>query len=244
MTLPRAYPNQEAIPENMRGAYIQQGNEYVLDQLAADHPLVTSFNKKKTAETQWAGEKAALEAKAVPNGSRIIPLDDFRILEEIKKLNLPSAEITARVTEFPNLQQQVNTAKLEQSYAKAAELLKYDNPKAFIAAARNAKLNIDFQTETVDGKAIETPVVITTVDGKEVKTKWSDHLAKDIDLQLLEPAFKIKPKQETVNTDVGTGSRPTPQQQSAGSGNGATTTGAGQPQTPSFPFVSEGDVKW
>lgn len=231
--LNKSYASQEAIPENLRGAYIQKGSEWVLDDLSQDHPVVThnkqlqtELSTEKGKVTRLTNEKTALEGNVLPAGHKAVPEADAELIDVVKPHGDKKA-VKTLLDEHATLKEEKAQREAEGALKKAAELAGYDNPAAFVAAAQAQKLAVTFKEETVDGKKVEKPFV-----GDKPLTEFVEATPG---LKALEIAFKTKPVVTAPTTEGGSGNRP-----AAAGANG--DKGGGDKQT--YRFQEPGDVKW
>jgi len=233
--LQKSYPNQEAIPENLRGAYIQKGGEWVLDDLSQDHPLVVNheavkkdLSTEKGKVTKLTNEKAELEKNVLPAGTRAVPEADAELIEVVRPLGDKKA-VKAVIDEHGELKREKQGREQDELYERAAKDLGYENVASFKAVAKALKLDIKFKPEKVDGKEVERPYV-----GDK---SLADHIAAVPELKDAEPVFRTRPQEAPPSTEAGSGTRPAPTyKDKTGAGGGG--------QQPSYRFQESGDVKW
>jgi hypothetical protein len=231
--LQKSYASQDQIPENLRGAYIQKGSEWVLDDLSDDHPVVTH---KKTLErdlstergkvTRLTNDKTELEKNVLPPGTKAVPEADAELVELVKPLGDKKA-VKAVLDEHKTLATEKQEREQDSLLERAAKELGYENVAAFRAVAKGLKLDIKFKPEKIDGKDVEKPYV-----GDK---SLADHIAATPELKDAEPVFKAKPQAPAPSTEGGSGNRPAPE--------GGGDKGGGDKQQ-TYRFQEPGDVKW
>lgn len=103
--LKNEYTNQADIPEGQRGAYVQKGDKWVLDDLENTHPLVVNSRTLKTekqhAETARANAErerddakdALSKVNVLQPGQRAVPKADAELVEVVKAEGVTTPDV-------------------------------------------------------------------------------------------------------------------------------------------------------
>lgn len=180
-----------APPEGLKDAYVQKGNEWVLDNLADDHPKMlenkTLIEEKRTAEAELNTLKANVgniererdeaKAKSLPNGYRSVLKADAEFLDKIKPLGKTVEEIQAMTTENEQYKTEKAQNAQKESLKRAFEFAEVKNPeKAFGLKATD---NLSIEWKTVDGK--QTPYFVSEKDGAKSETLFDKKFVLEAD---------------------------------------------------------------
>lgn len=233
--LKTSYDKQDDIPENLRGAYIQKDNKWVLDDLDNSHPVVTKRDELlrdnttlKSQNTRLQNDKASLEQNVLPAGHKAVPEADAELIEVVKPLGDKKA-VTALIDEHKTLKAKDESVEHGKSIKRALELAGFkateENVEAVKAISASLGIKPEFKEETIDGKKVEKPYVADKL--------FTDYVEATPALKALTSVLKGGTAPNPVNTEAGAGNRGT-----QGSGNG------GQTKTETYRFQSAGDVQW
>lgn len=120
--LKQSYNAESEIPENLKGAYVQKGSQWVLDDLSADHPVLvhnkTLLGEKATVEAQVVNlkteveaakaEAVAAKAKGLPHAHEAVPKADAELARVVKAAGITKPEeFTAMKDEHGTLKTKV-----------------------------------------------------------------------------------------------------------------------------------------
>jgi len=132
-----SYNAESEIPENMKGAYVARDGKFVLDDLADDHPVVTSkkdlLREKSTAVRKSEELQADLDnakTSSIPRGHVAVAKADAELLDKIKTHG-SGDEVVAKLTEHKTLKEETDKRKRDDSLREVAKLLSYE-PEAFV----------------------------------------------------------------------------------------------------------------
>lgn len=215
----------EEIPEALgRDNYRQGKDGKWYPQVTDDHPLVKKKNELLTTNTTLTADKVSLEGKVVPNGSRVVPLADFTLLENIKALGVPTDQIVTRIQKYPDLEKKEIEAARVTNYAEAAKFLKYPNVEAFSNTLKLAGVEVTFKDEAVAGSTDKVKVPYVG------EVRLADHINNTPDLKTFEPFFKVQPQAQAPRTEAGAGSRPNTTQPAGAGSSAGSSSGAGGSQ--------------
>lgn len=197
--LKQSYDSQDAIPENLRGAYVLSDGKWVLDSLPVDHPVVTKRDEllrenstQKGTITRLNNEKTALEGSVLPAGHVAVPTGDAQYAEKLKPLGT-AAEIESKLQAHDELKGKLESREKSDALRTIALESGYDPDK--IAALEDRFPVPSFKEVEVDGKKQQRPIFKTSIDGKEVERTFTEHLESDP---------KLKPLQESLKATAAT----------------------------------------
>lgn len=200
--LKQSYDSQDAIPENLRGAYVLSDGKWVLDSLPADHPIVSKRDEllrenstQKGTITRLNNEKTALEGNVLPAGHVAVPSADAQYAEKLKPLGT-AAEIESKLQAHDELKSKLESREKSDALRTIALESGYDPDK--IAALEDRFPVPSFKEVEVDGKKQRRPIFKTLIDGKEVERTFIEHLESDP---------KLKPLQDSLKAAQGNGTR-------------------------------------
>lgn len=175
--------------DDLKGAYVQKGDEWFLDALADDHPKIlenkTLIEEKRKAEAELDSMKANVgniererdeaKTKSLPAGHRAVSVADADLINAIKPLNLTKEAIASMATENEQFKAEraVNESKAVKS--KALKLAGVTDEETFFGMKQADTL--DFEFETIDGK--EKAFAVKEENGAKVKAEFNrDYLSK------------------------------------------------------------------
>ena len=185
------YSTLDAIPENLRGAYVATDGKFVLDKLKDSHPKMVEnknlIEEKRIAEssltaargeiTKLSNAKTLLENKALPDGYIAVKAEDAPIIEKFKAANVSLDDLTSAVKERDELRQEKQTRDEDLIFEAGGAAIKR-NPSALRDHAKANGLKIKRETSEADGKTIEKFSMVKTVDGKEESTPLTEYVEK------------------------------------------------------------------
>jgi hypothetical protein len=206
--LTTSYKTQEEIPENQRGAYVQSGNEWVLDTLANDHPIVVKRDEllsentaQKTRITKLTNEKDALSGTSLPAGHVALPEADAQIIEKVKPFGSVT-EVVTKLTEHKTLKEESETRQRDDHLRKVAKALNYE-PNAFVLLQNLPEFEIrgEGEAQTVVAKVKGNNNVVTEKPASEFMESSAQYAP-------LMPALKAQPLGVHVHGSVGNSGSP------------------------------------
>lgn len=177
--------------ENLRGAYVKEGEFWVLDKLSEDHPVVahnkTLVTEKSTVETELNTLKANIgniererdeaKQKTVPAGYRTVTKADAELLDAIKPLNLSKDELATLKTRAETAEASLAKRDEDELLAKVASATKRD-VESLKEHAIAKGLKFETKEETVDGKPVTAFVAVRKEGEAEVKTAAIEYFDK------------------------------------------------------------------
>ena len=189
--LKTSYSNQDAIPENLRGAYVLSGGKWILDELDKDHPVVakreellTENSSQKRKITRLENEKTALEGEVLPDGHVAIAKGDAELVEKVKSFGT-STEIVTKLTEHKTLKEESETRKRQDHVTEVAKVLGY-TPEAFVRLQGLP----DFDIREKDG---QKQVIAKVKDGNNIVEKSAqEFIEASPDIAPFLPALKTQ----------------------------------------------------
>lgn len=219
--LKNEYPKQEDIPENQRGAYVQKGDKWVLDDLESSHPLVVNSRTLKTekqqaetakinAERERDDAKEALsKANVLQPGQRAVAKADADLLEKVKAEGVTTAEaFTTLKTEHGSYKATAEAAQAAKHAADVAEAMGWDKDKASRLVPKHFDLSTVELRDGADGK--KQPIAkVKQADGSTVVEKpFADVVKTTPELSDLAPLLTANGGGTRVPGSTGGGGAP------------------------------------
>lgn len=205
-----SYDSLEAIPENLRGAYIVEGTKYVLDQLSADHPVIVhnavvlSDKVKATNKVaELSSELEAAKSTSVPRGHVVVAKADAELLEKIKTHG-SADEVVTKLNEHATLKQSTESRTRADHLREVAKELSYE-PEAFVRLPGLP----EFEIREVNG--IKTVIAKVKAGDTITEKPASEYVEASADLAPFLPALKADSKGGVrVHGSSPTGGKPAP----------------------------------
>lgn len=194
-------------------------NQSLQNALSSNEPsererrLLDDNYKLRRRNARLNDELEALEGAAPEEGQHVISDDDFKELEEFRKLKLKPADLSKVVEEHGKLSVKAGEIAAEQVYAEAADALEVENPKALARLLKREGLHVEIkqEREKVDGRWVNVPVAYCRPkdDEKASLSPLADYLEKEFPPEIID-ALLTKP------ADVGHSGEDDDDEQAAG----------------------------
>jgi len=196
--LKTSYNTQDEIPENLRGAYVQSGGKWSLDELSTDHPVVT-HNKTLLTEKSTAKAKADelqsdldhAKGSSVPRGHVAVAKADADLLEKVKAHGTGD-EVVAKLTEHKTLKEVTDRRSREDSLREVAKILSYE-PEAFVRLQGLP----EFEIREKDGQ--KTVIAKVKTGDTIVEKPAQEFVEGSADIAPFLPALKVDGKTTRVH---------------------------------------------
>lgn len=170
--------------ENLKGAYVQKGSEWFLDELAEDHPVVatnkslnqTNKDLKTTNETLAANltvaerEREEAKAKSLPNGHRAVSIEIADLGGAAKAAGFTKDDIPTVKDKIATFEEKEAQAAKRADLTKAAEFAGVKHLDEFFSRKATDDLNIEWKT--VDGK--QQPYLVAEENGAKTETLFDE----------------------------------------------------------------------
>lgn len=205
--LKTSYPDQDSVPENMRGAYVLSGGKWILDEVSNDHPLIVKREEllrenssQKGKITRLENEKSALESDVLPSGHVAVPRADAELIEKVKPFGT-SSEIVTNLTEHKTLKEEVDTRKRSDHLREVARVLQFE-PEAFVRLQGLP----EFEIREKDG---QKQVIAKVKDGANtVEKPANEFIESSADIAPFLPALRTSNGGVRVHGSTPTGGTP------------------------------------
>lgn len=159
--------------DNLKGAYVQKGGEWILDSLADDHPLLahnkTLLQEKAAVETERDAYKASVgnlerevseaRAKTVPHGCRAVSVEIADLGSAAKASGISKDELSTLKTRIETFEREKAEATENEIRALVADSLGLRR-ETFSEHAAAKGLKFAERREKVDGKDVSYFVLL------------------------------------------------------------------------------------
>lgn len=158
--------------------------------------LLDDNYKLRRRNARLNDELEEAQQNGVEDGQHVISDDDFKELEEFRKLKLKPADVAKVVEEHGKLAVKEGERAAEQVYVEAADALEVENPKALARLLKKENLHVEIKTERekIDGKWTNVPVAYCRPKGDEKAqlTPLADYLEQEFPTEIID-ALLTKP---------------------------------------------------